>query len=337
MDHKIIDVAKRAGVSPATVSRVLNGSGLVTEKTTQKVLRTIKELNYHPNAAAKHLRSQRTRTIGIVVQDINISYFTEIIKGIQTTAFAKGYKVIICDADNKLEKEKEYLQLLMNRTVDALILASTGLDDEVLVELADKGHVIGLIGRKIDHENIPCCVTDNIRFSMDVINHLCDQGHRHIAYINGFSEVLDSYERFEGYIKALKNRALPFHPGLIENGDFNEEGGYRAMKRLVQKEIPFTAVYTANDEMALGVYKACRELGMIIPDAMAVVGVDNNRITDYISPRISTVNQPKFKLGELITTKLIDLMNDELDSDSRVSVLESELLVRESSSNMITD
>ncbi|BBH24444.1 LacI family transcriptional regulator [Paenibacillus baekrokdamisoli] len=332
MDRKLVDVAKLADVSPATVSRVLNNSSLVTKKTAERVLQAIEELNYHPNAAAKHLRSQRTRTIGVIIQDINIAYFAEIIKGIQNTAYALNYKVIVCDSDNKPEKEQDYLGLLKNRTVDALILVSSTLRDELLTELADNGHKIGLIGRSIDHDSIPCCLTDNVKFSTDVIRHFLDQGHRHIAYINGYPEIVDSYERLEGYMKALKERRIPFFPELIECGDFSEEGGYSATKRLLRKNIPFTAVYAANDEMALGVLKACREMGISIPEQLAIVGVDNNRITEYVTPSLSTVNQPKFQLGALLTEKIIAQLGDEPDKGPRIITVESELIVRESSS-----
>lgn len=331
MDHKLTDVAKLAGVSPATVSRVLNNRNLVKGKTAERVLRAIEELNYHPNAAAKNLRSQRTRTIGVIVLDINVAYFAEIIKGIQNTAYQMGYKVIICDADNKPEKEQEYLGLLMDRTVDALILVSTTLGDESLMELADKGQYIGLIGRRLAHEGVPCCLVDNVGFSIRVVEHLLGQGHRRIAYINGYPDVVDSYERMEGYMKGLRDRQIAFDPMLIENGNFDEAGGYAAMRRLLDKSVPFTAVFAANDEMALGVHRACRELGISVPQQMAIVGVDNNRITEYVAPSISTVHQPKFLMGATITEKLIGRMNGQLDEKERISVLEGELIVRESS------
>ncbi|MBB6735090.1 LacI family DNA-binding transcriptional regulator [Cohnella zeiphila] len=332
MDSKLIDVAKRAGVSPATVSRVLNNSSLVNPKTAERVLQAIEELNYHPHAAAKHLRSQRTRTIGVIVQDINVAYFSEIIKGVQNTAYRLGYKVIICDSDNQPEKEREYLGLLMNRTVDTLILVAPSLSDETLTELADKEQAIGLIGRRIEHDHIVCCLTDNIGFSAEVIGHLFEEGHRRIAYINGYPEAVDSYERLEGYMKALKERMLPFLPELIENGNFNEQGGYEAMRRLLGKGVPFTAVYAANDEMALGAHKACLDAGIAIPREMALVGVDNNRITQYVIPSLSTVDQPKFALGATLTEKLIRQLEGEPADEERVTILESKLIVRASSS-----
>jgi LacI family transcriptional regulator len=331
IDMKIIDVAKLAGVSPATVSRVLNGSALVKEKTKQKVLLAVEELGYFPNAAAKQLRSQKTMTIGVVVTDINISYNADIIKGIENIAHPRKYKVLICDSDNQKEKEHDYLSLLMDRTVDGMIFVAPHLKDQVLIDLAERNYAIGLIGRYIEHLKIPCAHTDNVKFSKDVVEHLIERGHRQIAFLSGYADVVDSYERLEGYIKALRDRQISFRPELIESGNFNEEGGYAAIKRLFAKNIPFSAVYAANDEMALGVYTACRELGMDIPKQLAIVGVDNDRICKYIHPTLSTVNQPKYTMGALISEKLIDQMNENEFSNQREFKVDSQLIIRGSS------
>ncbi|MDQ0114792.1 LacI family DNA-binding transcriptional regulator [Paenibacillus harenae] len=331
MDKKIVDVAKLAGVSPATVSRVLNDSSLVKERTKSKVLAAIKEMDYYPNAAAKHLRSQRTMTLGVIVPDINVSYFAEIIKGIENMAYARKYKVIICDSDNKVEKEHEYLSLLPNRTVDALILVTPLLANDVLYEYADKGHLLGVIGKSVDHEKIPSCKTDNVKFSYEAVSHLIEQGHRQIAYIGGYPDSVETYERLEGYMKALKSSQIPFQPMLIDNGDFTEEGGYEAIHRLFDKSLPITAVYVANDEMALGVYKACRERGIRIPDELAVIGVDNNRITRYLLPPLSTVEQPKYAMGAIVAEKLIDSLNENEFADKHEFLIESQVIIRESS------
>ncbi|GAB6928928.1 catabolite control protein A [Paenibacillus sp. JCM 10914] len=333
MDIKIKDVAKAANVSVATVSRVLNNSGVVTERTRLKVQEAIESMNYHPNATAKFLRSKKTMMIGVIVSDINVSYYAEIVKGIENMAYSREYKVIICDAHNQKEEELGYLELLLNRTVDAMILVSmTGsISDELIGELADKGYNIGVVGKCIDHAGVPCIFTDNVKFSMNVVHHFIEQGHRSIAFLSGYPDALDSYERLEGYMKALREHRLPFRQELIENGDFNEKGGYHAFLRLIGKGLPFTAVYSANDEMALGVYRACAEMGITIPKDLAIVGVDNNRISRYITPRLSTVDQPKYAMGALITEKLIDQMNENQFKEQRVFKVDSELLVRESS------
>ncbi|MCY9693594.1 LacI family DNA-binding transcriptional regulator [Paenibacillus alginolyticus] len=331
MKFKIIDVATRAGVAPATVSRVLNDSSKVTPKTRDKVMKIINELGYQPNAAAKNLRSQKTMTIGVIVPDISNSYFSEVIKGIENIAYSKKYKVVICDTENNEEKELEFLNLLTTRTIDGVIMVAPMLANEVILQIADNGYAIGIVGKQIDHDRIPCIVTDNVKFSMKVISHLVELGHREIAFINGSAHAVDSYDRLEGYLKALREHHIPFRPELIEIGNFNETGGYEAIHRLFAKKIPFTAVYSANDEMALGVYRACSELGIQIPMQLAVVGVDNNRISKYITPPLSTVNQPKYTMGALLVEKLIDMMNENEYAENRVFKVDSELLIRGSS------
>lgn len=336
MDIKIVDVAAKAGVSAATVSRVLNAPEGVKEGTRQKVIRAIEELGYYPNAAAKNLRSQRTMTLGVIAQDINSAYFTEIIKGIENMAYARKYKVIICDAENQKDKEREYLSLLMDRTIDGVLMIAPLISDEEISQIAEKGYAIGVIGREIKHDRIPCVHTDNVKFSKEVVEHLMANGHRDIVFLSGYPEAIDSYERLEGYLKALRDHQIPFRPELVENGNFNENGGYEAMLRLFAKGLRFTAVFAANDEMALGVYKACAEKGVRIPDDLAVVGVDNNRISKYIKPTLSTVNQPKYTMGAILTEKLIDQMNEDTFSHKRVFVVDSEVIVRESSAKPLS-
>ncbi|BBI35104.1 LacI family DNA-binding transcriptional regulator [Cohnella abietis] len=335
MDIKIIDVAAIAGVSPATVSRVLNQSSIVSTKTKEKVLSAIEQLGYHPNAAAKNLRSQKSMTICVIVPDINAAYFSEVIKGIENMAYANKYKVIICDAQNQKDRELDYLNLLVNRTVDGAILIASLLSDAEIAQFSDRGYFIAVVGRYIEHAKIPCIYTDNVKFSREVIHHLVGQNHREIVFLSGYAEAIDSYERLEGYLKALREHQIPFRPELIENGNFNEEGGYDAMKRLFEKKLSFTAVFAANDEMALGVYRACAEYGIRIPDQLAVVGVDNNRICKYITPTMSTVNQPKYTMGAIIVEKLIDQMNDNQHPDKRTFKVDSELIIRNSSQSRV--
>jgi LacI family transcriptional regulator len=330
-DSKIIDVANRAKVSVATVSRVLNRSELVSEKTKKRVIEVIQEMNYTPNAMAKNLRSKKTMKIGVVVSDIEVSYFAEIIKGIENMANSLDYNVIICDAQNKKQKELEYVSLLQNRTVDGMIFVTPEMTNKEIIGLVEDGYSVGVIGRNIEHEQIPCAFTDNVKLARDVVNHLIEQGHEKIAFLSGYADAIDSYERLEGYMKALRDAGMPFVPDLIDNGDFNEDGGYLSFIRLREKNADFTAIFTANDEMALGVYKACKQLSIQVPQHLAIVGVDNIRLTKYITPRLSTVDQPKYTMGALLTEKLIDQMNNNVFKDKRIFKVESKLLIRESS------
>ncbi|WP_282940602.1 LacI family DNA-binding transcriptional regulator [Paenibacillus sp. RC67] len=333
MDIKIVDVAAKAGVSPATVSRVLNNNSNVTSKTKDRVLKIIHELGYQPNAAAKNLRSQKAMAIGVIVPEINNSYYAEVIKGIENQAYALKYKVLICDTSNNKEKELEFINLLMNKTVDGMILVTPMMSDEEICHWADMDYCIGIVGRYIEHDKIPCVYTDNVKFSKEVVNHLVEQGHKEIAFLSGYADAIDSYERLEGYLKGLREHHISFRPEWIENGNFNKLGGYEALKRLVDKQVSFTAIYAANDEMALGVYQACTELGIKIPEQLAVIGVDNNRISRYISPQLSTVNQPKNKMGGAIVDRLIHQLERGEITENRVIILESQLIVRDSSRN----
>ncbi|MFC6455234.1 LacI family DNA-binding transcriptional regulator [Paenibacillus vulneris] len=334
MDIKIVDVAAKAGVSPATVSRVLNNNNNVTSKTKDRVMKVIHELGYQPNAAAKNLRSQKTMAIGVIVPEINNSYYAEVIKGIENQAYAMKYKVIICDTSNNKEKELEFINLLMNKTVDCMILVTPMMSDEEICHWADMDYSIGIVGRYIHHDKVPCVHTDNVKFSKEVVNHLVEQGHREIAFLSGYADAIDSYERLEGYLKGLREHHIPFRPEWIENGNFNKQGGYEALKRLIEKKVSFTAIYAANDEMALGVYQACGELGIKIPEQLAVIGVDNNRISRYITPQLSTVNQPKMKMGGAIVERLIHQLENGEVTDNRVIILESQLIVRDSSRSL---
>ncbi|MDQ0193807.1 LacI family DNA-binding transcriptional regulator [Paenibacillus wynnii] len=330
-DSKIIDVARKADVSPATVSRVLNGSPLVTGKTKEKVLQAIQELNYTPNAMGKQLRSRKTMTLGVVVTDIGVAYNAEIIKGIENTANGLKYKILICDSQNEREKELEFLSLLQNRTVDGLILVTPQLTDSEIFSFADEDYSIGIIGRQINHPFIPCCFTDNIRIGREVVQHLMEQGHCRIAYISGYADAPDSIGRQEGYREELESAGLTFIPELMDIGDFDEQGGYEAFKRLRAKNQEFTAVFTANDEMALGVYKACAELKISVPESMAVVGVDNIRITNYVEPKISSVEQPLYAMGALLAEKLIDQMNGSVRAEQQLFMLHSTIMAKGSS------
>ncbi|WP_274365164.1 LacI family DNA-binding transcriptional regulator [Paenibacillus thermotolerans] len=329
MDVKIRDVALRANVSPTTVSRVLNGNPRVKTSTREKVLNVIEQMNYVPNAAAKNLRSQRTMTLGVIVPDVRVSFFGEILKGIEIRAYSEKYKVVICDTQNDPNREAEYLGLLSDRSVDGMILIVPMLDAVDLGPYLDRGYTIGIIGSAPEHENLLNVHTDNMKAACEAVCHLIETGHKDIAYISGHPNASDSYDRLEGYIRALREHAIPFRPELLDAGGFSEEGGYEAFYKLIERNIPFTAVFCANDEMALGVYKACAELNLRIPEDVAVVGFDNDRVTGYLSPALTTVHQPKIEMGEEIAAMMIRLLHDE-KIESRVKRLDSVLIKRDS-------
>jgi len=334
MDVNIVDVAKAAKVSPTTVSRVLNNNPLVKNKTREKVLLVIEQMNYVPNAAAKNLRQQKTFTIGIIVPDIMVAYYSNLVKGIQNKAHSEKFKVIICDTQNSREIELGYLQMLTNRTVDGMILIESLLPKETVMELVERGYVIGSIGRSILDSRIYNVQTNTAEVAMHVVEHLIEQGHKDIAFISGYNDAIDSLDRLEGYIKGLEKHGIPFRPELVENGDFNKRGGYSALKRLWDAGQKFTAVFSANDEMALGIYAACREARVQIPQDLAVFGVDNERVSRYLVPQLSTVNQLKIEMGYAAAEMLIKKIKGEMaDDEKRIVVVDSQLCIRASSNH----
>lgn len=332
MEVNIVDVAKAAMVSPTTVSRVLNNNPLVKNKTREKVLQVIEQMNYVPNAAAKNLRQQKTFTIGVIVPDIMVSYYSILVKGIQNKAHLEKFKVIICDTQNSSEIEHGYLQLLTNKTVDGMILIESLLPKKEVMQLVDRGYVIGAIGRSILDAKILNVQTNTTEVAKKVVRHLIEQGHRDIAFICGYDDAVDSMDRLDGYIKELEEHGIPYRPELVEKGDFNKKGGYLAINRLWDNGQQFTAVFSANDEMAFGIYAACKEANVQIPQDLAVVGVDNERVSRYLMPQLSTVNQYKIEMGYAAAEMLIKKIKGEMaEDDDRIVVVDSELYIRDSS------
>lgn len=330
MDIKIVDVAKAAKVSPTTVSRVLNGNPKVKPDTRKKVLAVIDQLHYVPNASAKNLRSQKTMTLGVIVTDIRVSYVGEILRGIEDRAYPERFKVVICDTRNDPNREADYLRTLGDRSVDGLILVHAMLGAKELEPFLNKGYAVGLIGGHVEHPGISAVRTDNVGGAYDAVCHLIGLGHTSIAYLSGYAASADSYDRLEGYLKAIREHGIPFRPELLDNGDFNKEGGYAAFCRLLDQGVSFSAVFCANDEMALGVYEACKARGIRVPDDMSVVGYDNDRIGEYITPPLTSLHQPKHEMGYVVADQLIRRINEGGDALAQTIVLDGRLIVRDS-------
>ncbi|WP_281884616.1 LacI family DNA-binding transcriptional regulator [Paenibacillus sp. YYML68] len=301
-----------------------------------RVIKGMDALGYDPNASVENLGSQKSITIGVIVPDIDINVFTftDFIKGVERASQMYNFNILICAASNNIDKEMKYLELLRTHTVDAMILLHPTIKNDKIIQLNDEGYHVVVVGSVIEHACIPCCITNNLEFSQRVVTHFAEQGHREIAFINGSLSTSESMDRLEGYIQGLKVNRLPFYPELIEHGDYNEEKGYQAFIRLINKTPRPTAIYTANDEMALGVYKACKELGLRIPEDISVMGVDDNRIGRYIEPPLSSVKPPNTELGYLAAEMIMCLVNKK-DINNRIVTIESTMLFRKSSMKFV--
>jgi LacI family transcriptional regulator, repressor for deo operon, udp, cdd, tsx, nupC, and nupG len=325
---KMSDVAKLANVSTATVSRVLRKPDAVKEETKQKVMRAIEQLNYQPNMLARQFRRTETNIVLVIVPDLTNPFFSRVLRGIEHTAVQHGYQVIVGDTENNVERECEYLDLLRQKQADGVILLTARLDKDHLAELAIQYPVV-LACEYIEGLTIPTVSIDNISSARKATEHLIKLGHKRIAHITGPLNIILSRDRMKGFQQAMINHELKLDPVFIQEGDFSYESGYNQMMKFLALENPPTAVFAANDEMAIGVVKAAKANGMKVPEDLAVVGFDNINMSSIFEPSITTVEQPKYKIGEKAMELLIKLINGE-DLQKKQTVINDNLIIRNS-------
>lgn len=328
MMMKMSDVARMANVSPATVSRVLRQPELVSEDTRTKVLKVVEELNYQPHMIARQFRTRETKTILVIVPDISRSFFSEVLRGIQHMAVSNGYKVILGDSENDLQREKEFIDLLLQKQADGVVLLTARMELSSLERIANQFPMV-IACEYYDGSEVPTVSIDNISSSRKIMEHLIQLGHTRIAHITGPMDVILSRDRLKGYRQALMSHDIEIKPEFIQEGDFSIQSGYDQMIKLLSLQSPPTAVFVFNDEMALGAIKAVKKSGMKVPEDIAVVGFDNINIASFFDPEITTIDQPKYEIGKVAMNLLLKLMNGEQLEKTKI-VLPDELIVRES-------
>ncbi|MFB9757500.1 LacI family DNA-binding transcriptional regulator [Ectobacillus funiculus] len=326
---KMIDVAKRANVSTATVSRVLRKPDKVSKDTREKVLEAIKELNYQPNMVARQFRTKETKTVLVVIPDVTSPFFSEVLRGIEHIALESGYRVILGDTENNINREHEYIELLLQQQADGMILLTARMDRARLEEIANQFPVV-LACEYIDELDVPTVSIDNISAARKATEHFIELGHTRIAHIAGPMNVILSRDRLKGYEQAMISHQLHIEPLYIKEGDFSLESGYNQMLHLLELEVPPTAVFVFNDLMAIGAIKAIKDKGLRVPEDIAVVGFDNIKMTSVFEPNITTIDQPKYEIGKKAMDLLLNLMNGETLQKKKF-VLKDELIIRESS------
>jgi LacI family transcriptional regulator, repressor for deo operon, udp, cdd, tsx, nupC, and nupG len=322
------DVAKKASVSVATVSRVYTNPDKVSLKNRQKVLKAIEELNYQPNVLARNLRRLQTNTILVIIPNIINTFFTYMLKSIQHTAIEHGYQILLGDTNRSPELEQNYIHLLQQKWVDGVILLFPRLELELLESLADQKPVV-VVGRLLSNINIPCVTNDNTLSTRIATEHLIQLGHRRIAYLSGTLGIHIADERLAGYFQAIEEYGLTMDESLILEGDYYVDSGYElALELLSQPEVP-TAIVAASDEMAIGAMKAARELGISIPDQLAIIGFDDIKMASMCEPPLSTMAQSKEEFGRISTEMLLALIKGDPIPNTRI-ILNDELVIRKS-------
>lgn len=329
MNPTIKDVANLAGVHPSTVSRVINDDSRISEKTKNKVLLIIKKLGYTPNAIARGLKIKRTYTLGMLIPDITNPFFAEIARGVEDAANANGFNIILCNTDDKLKKERIYLEILKGKRVDGLILGTAHIRDKSILELEKKKFPYILLSRNIEGLDKNCVIVDDVAGGIMVTEYLIKLGHRRIAHITGPPTVRAANNRLEGYKFALEKHQIEYHEELVKEGDFRIKGGYQVMKRFLKLAEPPTAIFAANDLLALGAMQAIQKEKYHIPEDFCIIGFDDIRLASFVYPPLTTIRQPMLEMGALAVKMLLKII-EEGEFNQRKIVLKSKLIIRES-------
>ncbi|MFQ6066789.1 MAG: LacI family DNA-binding transcriptional regulator [bacterium] len=300
---KIKDVARLARVSPACVSLVLNDKPYVSQEAKQRICTAIKQLNYRPNIIARSLRKKKTTTVGLVLSDITNPFFPEVARGVEDRAREYGFNVVLCSTDADPSLERQYIDVLLAKQIDGLILTSTRSSDN-LSQYAKEGCPLVLVNRGLSPDRFDFVGIDNVASAKMVIDHFIKLGHQRIAFIGGEPASSASFGRYEGYRSALEQAKISYSDSFIKTGYLKYSGGYRAMKSLLQTSPSPTALFCANDMMALGAMDACLEKGIKVPQNLAIVGFDDIWVASLKSVQLTTVRQPRYLMG----VKAVDLM-----------------------------
>lgn len=325
----IKDVARAAKVSIATVSRILNGKDTVSPPLVERVMAAVEELQYHPNAMARALKVNESRSIGLIIPDIENPFFPALVRGVEDAAQMHHYAVILCNTDSKPEEEEKYIRFLQSKRVDG-ILFTGGPRSERNVELLSTLSIpVVLLDRRVGSQ-LSAVITNNRLGGFMATEHLIKKGRRRIAFISGPAELSSVQERRQGYAEALEQYGLAPDQDLIQAGDFSFESGYQAASRLVASGQEFDGVFAANDLMAIGAIEYLAAYGLRVPAEIAVTGYDDIRMAGWYKPSLTTVRQPVYIMGQSAVKMIIDRITGE-NRQYREQIITPELVVRESS------
>ncbi len=325
----IMDVAKHSGVSYSTVSRVATGYQFVKPATREKVQAAMDELGYVANLKARSLAGGRSNMIGLLVFDLENSYFTEVVRGIDAEVSLLNYDMMISTTHQRVDREKAYISQLASGIVDGLIVMLPQNIDAWLAPLVQRNFPLVLIDHESGLGQGHIIRTANRRGAIEATNHLLDLGHRRIGLITGTPSVQSGRERIEGFRQALADRGVAADDELIVQGDFDEASGFACGLKLLQHAERPTAIFALNDAMALGVYEAAEKLGLSVPNDLSIIGFDDIPEAKYIRPQLTTVRQPQREIGRVATRLLVEII-DKPKPQLETITLETELIVRQS-------
>ncbi|GIK27304.1 MAG: LacI family DNA-binding transcriptional regulator [Anaerolineae bacterium] len=327
------DVARRAGVSIATVSRVLAGSESVNAALRDRVLTAVRELNYRPNKVARSLRVQKSTSIGLIIPDIQNSFYLSIVRAVEDVAFDSHFRVFLCNSDEDVAKEALYLSHLDDEQIAGVILVPAREkqtpNTEQIRHLAERAPVV-LLDRRIAGLDLDTILTNNVDAAYDGVTHLVRNGHRSIGAILGVSDITTGRERFEGYVRALADAGIPYEAEYVRQVVPKEPNGYAAAQQLLALPNPPSAIFTGNCELTAGVLRAVCDLNLNMPSDIALAGFDDMPWNVIVRPGITAIAQPTYELGHVAATVLMERIAKPA-KPLREIVLKSKLVVRKSS------
>jgi LacI family transcriptional regulator len=329
MAASIKDVAKEAGVSIATVSRVLNDVDVVNEETKKKVQEAIAKLGYRPNIVARSLKTQRTKTVGILIPDISSQFYPEIVRGTEDVANIYDYNIMLCNSDSDLEKEKEYLRVLKEKMVDGILYMSSSLEPQIVDLIKELELPTVLVETTDKDKTFPSVSIDNREAAYDAVSYLLKKGNKKVAYIGVHKDAVNaSAVRYFGYEDALKDHNVSIDENLVYFGEVKAREAYDAINKITANN-SLDAVFCASDELAMGAINALREKGIKVPEDVDVIGFDNIYTASIFFPKLTTVAQPMYDMGSVGMRMLIKVINKK-DLDEKNYVLPYEIIERDS-------
>lgn len=328
MKVTVIDIAKKAGVSQSTVSKVLNDYPTISKETREKVMKAVKDLEFYPDLIARSLVTKKSHTIGLIVGDISNPFFSETSKVVIKNARDEETDVIISDTDYQLENLELAIRNMVGRRVDGILVSSVDRRDTITTDLAKKGFPIVLFNRHTDDMGTPYVVLNNERGSWLAVDHLVELGHQRIAYMSGSMRFSTFHQRYIGFQKALADHGLPIAPELEYNGEADVDRIRTFLVSILEMDNPPSSLFAATDQLAMIVIDLLMEMGKSVPGDFSVVGFDNIDLAANPRVNLTTISQNKKAMTKLALEKLLNMIHDREDSLPHQIILEPELIVR---------
>jgi len=331
----IREVAKLAGVAPITVSRVINNTSYVSQKTRERVEAAIEELAYVPNMLGPSLHFKRTMTLAVVVSDITNPYWTTVIRGIEDIAQENGYFTILCNTDESEERQDHYIHMLLQRRIDGILLVPTSSSPSPIKLIQRQDIPVVILGRQLAGVDVDIVRTDSITASYQLVRYLLSLGHRRIAVLTGPQKVSVAVDRVSGYLQALQEAGVPEDEAHVYWGSFTQESGYEMTQQMLLAESLPTALVATNNFLAIGVMWALRERNLRVPEDFALVTFDDIPPALASNPFLTAVTQSAREMGQRATQLLLDRLKNESDVAPQHIFLPTEMVIRGSSGGPI--